>query len=170
MMHNHHHNPHQPFHNRQGIVFDSVPTEENPNNHQESAAALSKSCSAAAAAEEQTPLQRPRPPEHHAFANGANGYANDDGCAAPTLSPRTSSRNRHIRSTGSTPHWSHRLSQRASVLWANLGTAGAEGEGGRKRRFTCREMLCLCLLPCVVLCLLLLAVSNMATYFVSTQV
>ena len=136
MMHNHHHNPHQPFHNRQGIVFDSIPTEENTNNHQESAAALSKSCSAAAAAEEQTPLQRPRPPEHHAFANGANGYANDDGCAAPTLATAqqvstdqlNQMRYRHIGPVG------NRVTSVTGVIGDRFTYYAGAASGGARRR------------------------------------
>ena len=73
--------------------------------------------------------------------------------------------------------WQSRLSQRAShlFLFASLrdpttssshtvSGSSATSRTERNPTYTCRQLLCLFILPCLLLCILLLAVSNAGTY------
>ena len=110
-------------------------------------------------------MQNPRPPEHE---HGAR-------CHDQNLMHRAK-------------RWSANLSKQASVIW---GAGGEEGPpppvprhrtdskynhvtsdtnhvrllDRRSRAYTCRELLCIVLLPCLLICLLGIACSALVIYY-----
>ena len=99
---------------------------------------------------EDTPLQRPRPPEQ------GRAYQ------SPYYSNNSNSNNNP---------WVYRLSQRASTLFHNYPVFRTyHNDDHPKRKYSCREMICVCLVPCLVIALFLIALSTLTTYFGVKQV
>ena len=150
-------------HHRHGMVLDGCDGADPAAVTSSSKLVPNRPPAAAAAAvsmedvDEKSPLQRPRPPE------------------------RVESRGLTRREKDGDP-WAKRLSQRASMLlWQprdppqSGGPFGPEHFGRkskqrRKRMLSCGEAACLFVFPAVIVCLVLLALSNLATYFTARQV
>jgi len=117
---------------------------------------------------EEAPLQTPRPPEE-----GPPGGLATNRCHDTTLMYRAK-------------RWSANLSRQASVMWGsgdeapppvprhrteskyNQNTSDANHVRlleRRSRAYTCRELLCIVFLPCLLICLLGIACSGLVIYY-----
>ena len=106
---------------------------------------------------EDTPLQRPRPPERKESVRRENNQHQENGY-----------RRQGSQSFGNP--W-----KRASMLWQSVPnndpkTSGYPVKDESKRRYSCKEIVCICLLPCLLIALLLVAISIITTYFTVTKV
>jgi hypothetical protein len=115
--------------------------------------------------EELLPLQRSRPPEVAAAANSSrNGTSSDAAVIFRTRENKFADGHRFSL---------HRASAAIFGGNGNYYNASPRRRKGKKSSstegYSCREMLCLCLLPCLLVAILLLAVSNLATYFSVSQ-
>ncbi len=131
-------------HHRHGVAYDIHEMADSPLNP--------KPVVPPEGDDEDSPLQRPRPPERIE----SRGLSRDP-------------------QNGSGP-WTQRLSQRASQIWQSAPDPyGPEHYGRQSKRergslFTCGQALCAFALPAVIVCVLLLVLSSLATYFTTKQV
>ena len=127
---------------------------------------------------EEDPLQNPRPPEK---------------LKSPTLvNNRCHEQNLMLRAK----RWSCRLSERASVIWGGWGSQSDDEPpppvprhrtdskynastsdrnhvrllDKRTKSYTCRELMCIVFLPCLLICLLGIACSALVIYYQLGQV
>ena len=142
--------------------------------------------------EEEAPLQRPRPPE--AATGSASqplmGSQSPTFIRAPQkhfVDVESDAKNdvnrRTIRATSASAsndrrRWSaNRLSKRLSViLWGSPGDPGRPGPGydhcqtgpgepHQRHHYSCRELLCVALVPCVLLSLVAIGICSLLIYF-----
>ena len=130
--------------------------------------------------EEEAPLQRPRPPEHPLpseplVPRHSNQTVNTtrDNCSAQLR--------RSVRTTPDRRWSANRLSKRLSVmLWGSPGQAACPGgnsydscqsgssgdnNSNNQRHYSCRELLCVALVPCVLLSLVAIGICSLLIYF-----
>ena len=122
---------------------------------------------------EEDQLQNPRPPEKF-----KNSMLVNNQCPEQNLMIRAK-------------RWSYRLSERASVLWGGLGSQTDDEPpppvprhrteskynastsdrnhirllDKRTKSYTCRELMCIVFLPCLLICLLGIACSTLVIYY-----
>ena len=142
--------------------------------------------------EEEAPLQRPRPPENPASSESlVGGQYNANIIRANNVyedkadSGGSANLRRTVR-TNSDRRWSaNRLSKRLSVmLWGGQGGGAFPGrpsrpaggnsydscqsgssDGRHQRHYSCRELLCVALVPCVLLSLVAIGICSLLIYF-----
>jgi len=152
---------------RQAMLFDSQPPHLQPVNHR------TNSENTRDGRGEEDPLQNPRPPEK---------------LTSPSLvNNRCHEQNLMLRAK----RWSCRLSSRASVIWGGWGSNSEEEPpppvprhrtdskynastsdrnhvrllDKRTKSYTCRELMCIVFLPCLLICLLGIACSALVIYY-----
>lgn len=154
---------------RQGLRFDSQNSHLQPVNHRTNSDNIRDGRG------EEDPLQNPRPPEK---------------LKSPALvNNRCHEQNLMLRAK----RWSCRLSERASVIWGGWGSqTGSDDEppppvprhrtdskynastsdrnhvrllDKRTKSYTCRELMCIVFLPCLLICLLGIACSALVIYY-----
>lgn len=154
---------------RQGLRFDSQNTHLQPVNHRTNSDNIRDGRG------EEDPLQNPRPPEKLK--------------SPPLVNNRCHEQNLMLRAK----RWSCRLSERASVIWGGWGSqTGSDDEppppvprhrtdskynastsdrnhvrllDKRTKSYTCRELMCIVFLPCLLICLLGIACSALVIYY-----
>ena len=156
---------------RQGLRFDSQNSHLQPVNHRTNSDNIRDGRG------EEDPLQNPRPPEK---------------LKSPALvNNRCHEQNLMLRAK----RWSCRLSERASVIWGGWGSqTGSQSDDEppppvprhrtdskynastsdrnhvrlldkRTKSYTCRELMCIVFLPCLLICLLGIACSALVIYY-----
>jgi len=154
---------------RQGLRYDSQSSHMQPLNQRTNSESIRDGRG------EEDPLQNPRPPEK---------------LKSPTLvNNRCHEQNLMLRAK----RWSCRLSERASVIWGGWGSqTGSDDEppppvprhrtdskynastsdrnhvrllDKRTKSYTCRELMCIVFLPCLLICLLGIACSALVIYY-----
>lgn len=154
---------------RQGLRFDSQNSHLQPVNHRTNSDNIRDGRG------EEDPLQNPRPPEKLK--------------SPPLVNNRCHEQNLMLRAK----RWSCRLSERASVIWGGWGSqTGSDDEppppvprhrtdskynastsdrnhvrllDKRTKSYTCRELMCIVFLPCLLICLLGIACSALVIYY-----
>eukprot|EP00092_Neocalanus_flemingeri_P004593 GFUD01004944.1.p1 GENE.GFUD01004944.1~~GFUD01004944.1.p1 ORF type:complete len:756 (+),score=168.58 GFUD01004944.1:860-3127(+) len=155
---------------RQAMLFDRETPHLQPANHR------TNSENTRDGRGEEDPLQNPRPPEK---------------LKSPSLvNNRCHEQNLMLRAK----RWSCRLSERASVIWGGWGSQSGTSEDEppppvprhrtdskynasfsdrnhvrlldkRTKSYTCRELMCIVFLPCLLICLLGIACSALVIYY-----
>jgi len=155
---------------RQAMLFDSQPPHLQPVNHRTNSENIRDGRG------EEDPLQNPRPPEK---------------LKSPSLvNNRCHEQNLMLRAK----RWSCRLSERASVIWGGWGSQSGTSDDEppppvprhrtdskynastsdrnhvrlldkRTKSYTCRELMCIVFLPCLLICLLGIACSALVIYY-----
>ena len=166
---------------RRGVIFDDNLTPHiihNPNYDLD---------------QEEAPLQRPRPPEVPASSEPLMGRQSSqspsflrsqtpnyyDNKSTNNYDDKNNSANlrRIHRSPSDQRRWSaNRLSKRLSVMiWGAPGNSGRSDNGygncqtgssePNQRHYSCRELLCVALVPCLLLSLVAIGICSLLIYF-----